>query len=136
LLATYRRKSAPHNLRATTPIDLGCAQPDCPLHAVHHYVQTQTCPRATCSTDVARLLYRGEQKMVDTMLAADMLTWEREVPGRSIVLVANDHDYWPPTRVALGEGASVTQVDPFPSKRLPERYERLAGPRFRWTSLA
>jgi uncharacterized LabA/DUF88 family protein len=136
IFATYRRKEMPRNLRVEHPRALGCQDSSCPLVAVHHFVTRQTCPQQNCSTNVEGLIYRGQQKMVDTMLAADMLSWEPDSAATSIVLVANDHDYWPPTQAALKRGTTITQVDPLPTRRLPEHYARLAGQQFRWTPLS
>jgi hypothetical protein len=130
---TYRRKAPPQNLKSAHPIDLGCRDINCPLVGVHEYIKTRRCPSRACAIDVGSMIYRGQQKMVDTMLAVDLLHHAREpdVTGQPIVLISNDHDYWPPMRAALHLGSPVTQVDPRTTQPLPEYYTSKAGPQFR-----
>ena len=57
------------------------------------------------------LVYRNEQKVVDTMLTCDLI-YAPQQGFDHIVLVSADDDFIPPVRTLLLRGSTITRVHP------------------------
>ena len=110
LTHTYRRRSVPPNLScAPAPFD-GCASPSrCPIAALTQFVEEAGCPTPNCDVTPDAVLRRDEQKLVDSMLVADLIRLAQTTSER-LVVVSSDDDMWPGIRVALLHGARVLHV--------------------------
>src|SRR5262245_31238600 len=82
LFNTYRRKGRPSNVRVEKPGDVGCADAACVLPQMKQLLRTGGCPKAGCSVTTCDLVYRHEQKIVDTMLTCDLIHSVDRVSGR------------------------------------------------------
>lgn len=109
MVNTFRKKGRPNNLRVQKPSDIGCSNPECILPAVKKLLKSGGCPIATCSK--ADLVYRNEQKIVDTMLTCDLIHASQQ-EFNHIVLVSADDDFIPPLRTLLLRGSTITRVHP------------------------
>lgn len=110
LLGTYRRRGSLPRVRLTRePFPDSCAQPDarCPAAILKSFTKQagRKCPVDACSLIAADAFVVHEQKMVDTMLATDVLTASR-MGGKysSVVVVSGDSDFVPPLIAARLEG--------------------------------
>lgn len=114
---TFRRRGAPRGLVAHSLPFVDCLRPrHCPLEPVHHLLASGLCPEPSCEIGVSGVFRRAEQKLVDTMLTADLIQISR--PGSShIVVVTNDDDIWPGIYTAVNQGAVVHHIRPTPSVR-------------------
>lgn len=117
LFNTFRKKGKPNNVRVQKPQDIGCVKNDCTLTLIKKLLKTGKCPIASCAATSNNLIYRSEQKLVDTMLTCDLL--HAQMHGLDyIVLVSDDDDFIPPVRTLLLRGAPVVRVHPkFSSQR-------------------
>jgi hypothetical protein len=110
---TYRRKAQPRNVRVEEPAVVGCTDPDCVLPLMKTLLKTGNCPKPGCVITVGDLVYRQEQKIVDTMLSCDLIH-AVSVGHDRIILVSGDDDFLPPLRTILLRGASVVRFHPKP----------------------
>lgn len=109
LINTFRKKGRPNNLRVQKPSDIGCTDSACILPSLKKLMKSGNCPVATC--DKVDLVYRNEQKIVDTMLTCDLIHASQQGFDH-IVLVSADDDFIPPVRTLLLRGATITRVHP------------------------
>ena len=125
LTHTYRPRSGLPSLRCQKlPFD-GCEYPhDCEIRAVRGFVRGMQCPAPNCSTSLSRVLWRPEQKLVDSMMVADLARYAK-YPERPVVVVSGDDDLWPGIRVALLGGVRVTHLIPDGHKRQSQMYNEL-----------
>ncbi len=119
LFNTYRKKGRPANIRFLKPEEVSCTNTECSLLIAKKLLRTGKCPSKNCSVSRTDLVYRNEQKIVDTMLACDLLYYA-QLGCNHIMLVSGDDDFLPPLRTALLRGAKVYRVHPTPSNcRVP-----------------
>ncbi len=114
LFNTFRRKGKPSNVRVERPGDVGCTDTACPLPQVKKLLKNGNCPKAECTVSNCDLVYRHEQKIVDTMLACDLIHAVDRVPSR-VILVSGDDDFVPPLRIVLLRGGFAIRCHPKPS---------------------
>ena len=111
LFSTYRRKGKPNNIRVETPQSIGCVNGGCLLPYAKNLLKTGRCTTAGCLIDCDSLVYRHEQKIVDTMLACDLLYLGRQNYDQ-LLIVSDDDDFLPPIRTVILQGAKVIRVNP------------------------
>ncbi|MEW8288369.1 MAG: NYN domain-containing protein [Candidatus Thiodiazotropha endolucinida] len=119
LFNTYRKKGKPANVRVVKPSVIGCSNDDCILPKVKKILATGRCPVDSCTTNEGRLVYRHEQKIVDTMLTCDLIHSANGVSDR-IVLISGDDDFLPPLRTVMLKGVDAIRFHPKPSQRRTE----------------
>lgn len=111
LFYTYRRKGKPNNIRVETPLSVGCSSTLCPLPMAKKLLQKGSCPTIGCVTEATSLVYRHEQKLVDTMLTCDLLYLSVQ-PYDLLVLISADDDFLPPIRTLVLKGAKIVRIHP------------------------
>ena len=122
LLNTYRLQSVPRNLQPKefpypSCIRLGA----CPLAGTHSLLKNGTCVEESCSVKISDVMTRPEQKLVDTMLTADLIHAASLGPS-DLVVVTNDDDLWPGIRTAVHLGVTVHHIHPRRGRTTPEFY--------------
>ena len=123
---TYRRRSLPAGLRCATPPFAECGhEADCAVRGLTSFVNESKCPHPQCEVTPRSILWRGEQKLVDSMLVADLIQLGRTA-SEVIVLVSSDDDMWPGLRAALLHNARVVHV----TARTPRQYQSLTTKRY------
>jgi uncharacterized LabA/DUF88 family protein len=115
LFDTYRKKGKPGNLRVQNPSAVGCIDTSCPLPIAKKLLKSGACPIHTCTVAADDLVYRHEQKIVDTMLTCDMIFATR-LDYEQIILVSGDDDFLPPLRTVLLRGTPVARFHPRPNR--------------------
>jgi uncharacterized LabA/DUF88 family protein len=115
LFDTYRKKARPTNLRVQKPENVGCTDAFCPLPLAKKMLKTGMCPNETCAVTSDDLVYRHEQKIVDTMLTCDML-FAPTLAYQHLILVSGDDDFLPPLRTMLLRGTQVVRFHPRPNR--------------------
>lgn len=126
LTHTYRKRALPSNVRCAPPPYVGCRNSDaCLIGPTHALLRDAQCPEPGCPVDVAAVLSKPEQKLVDTMLTVDLLHLAGTTRGKFAV-VSSDDDLWPGIQAALIYGASVTHVHPLAGRTTPAQYASLA----------
>ena len=107
---TLRSKVAPRGIVFVDPATAGCGHIDrCPLRPGYDFFVDGRCPEHDCVVRPPLVIRRREQKLVDTMLAADVLFNTRS-DERRIAVVSSDEDLWPAIRMALQCGLYVVHV--------------------------
>lgn len=128
---TYRPRGLQSNLLCSSPDSVGCTDPNCPLTIVYDFFKNNRCPKPTCTIVPENLLQRAEQKLVDTMLTADLIHYSK-TGHANLCVVTSDDDLWPGMITALLNGTKVTHIEthsarltsPFYSQGLGTNYSR------------
>lgn len=114
LFNTYRRKGKPANVRVEGQTNVGCTDSTCVLPLMKKLLKNGNCPKAGCGVAVGNLVYRHEQKIVDTMLSCDLIH-AASFPEVRIILVSGDDDFLPPLRTVLLHGVAAVRFHPQPN---------------------
>lgn len=106
---TYRIRAFPKDIKAKDPNNLGCVDQTCPVKGVYEFITTGSCINQCCSVTSETMLYRGSQKLVDSMIAADIffLMQNKTVP---IILVSSDDDFWPAIHVVINSSSKFIHI--------------------------
>lgn len=123
LFNTFRIRGYPTDLNCDNPSIHGCIDAACPVRHIHSFITTGKCTGQTCKIGPSDILYRGEQKLVDTMIATDLfyLSMSSSDP---IVIVSSDEDFWPAIRYAIALGSSITHIHTKPNRQTPLHYRK------------
>ncbi len=114
LWRTLRQKQAPRDLMFIDPTDAGCRHPNwCPLRPSYDFFTQGKCLEADCPVTNPLVVRRREQKLVDTMLAADVL-FNVHMKAHQVAVVSSDDDMWPIINTALQFGVNVVHVQTIP----------------------
>jgi uncharacterized LabA/DUF88 family protein len=124
---TFRQSIHAGNVKFRHPSTSGCNDPDCLLIAAHQFLLHKRCPRHECKLTPEALIQRSEQKLVDTMMAADLFSLYLQ-SLRQAVVVTSDDDLWPAIRLVLQLGVQVFHIHTMPGRRTPQFYSQYAGP--------
>ncbi|MFI8645927.1 NYN domain-containing protein [Pseudomonas iridis] len=111
LFNTYRKKGKPNNLRVEKQANLGCSTSTCPLPMARKLLEKGFCPSDGCAHSDKHIVYRHEQKLVDTMLTCDLIYLAAQGYDYLIIISADD-DFLPPIRTLLLRGSKVVRVHP------------------------
>jgi hypothetical protein len=110
LLGTYRKRgSLPRVRLSRQPYPESCAQTDgqCPAAILKSFTRhaKRECPVTHCSLVASDAFVVHEQKMVDTMLATDVLLTGKMYPqNAAVVVISGDSDFVPPLLAAKSVG--------------------------------
>ncbi len=126
VLATYRFRSFPTDLKCDDPTIHGCTSPTCPIHNVYNFIKHGSISGQCCDIKPKNILYKGEQKLVDSMITTDVfyLTMNNESP---IILVSSDDDFWPAIRTSLELETQVIHVHTKQAYQTPNCYLQFAN---------
>lgn len=128
LVDTYRRRRKPGNVRVLKPEDVNCQNVGCLLPKVKKMFQSGKCTMDGCSSNSVNLIYRDEQKIVDTMLTCDLI-YAGESNYDFIALVSGDDDFLPPIHTLALRNKAIFRVYP----QTNNRRQRTSSQRFRNT---
>jgi hypothetical protein len=110
LHGTFRFRPAARRLSCGDLQQSGCTTNPCPLAPVPDFINNDACPQAGCAVTKTLLLRgTGEQKLVDSMLVADLVHLSR-MEESMIAIVSSDDDVWPGIISALVAGVRVFHV--------------------------
>jgi hypothetical protein len=129
LLRTYRREGHVEGIQCREPAAGGCTRSPCPLNVVESFFRTGACPERSCLVEPRMLLFRGQQKLIDTMLTADFIHLAQTDP-RILCIVSSDDDLWPGIRMALLRDRTVVHVHTQGTHRTHPTYANGVGPRY------
>ena len=108
LFSTYRPRGIHARLRCHHPNALGCNDPSCPLIDVYNFISTGSCNTQCCNISSEDMIYRGEQKLVDTMVVCDMIHLAEKEDR--VILVSSDDDFWPGIKTAIIMGTHIIHI--------------------------
>lgn len=108
---TYVKNRGLRNFRSrNTPLP-ECANPSsCGLQMFSGLTHATQCGNHGCNSKLADVFVRDEQKMVDTLIVADMAHQAFAVKATDVVVVSSDTDMWPGVLLALRAGCAVTHI--------------------------
>ncbi len=110
IVYTLRSKTAPRWLEFTDPTVAGCQLAgSCPLRPSFDFFVRGECPEQSCPVTSRLIVRRREQKLVDTMLSADVF-FNVYANAEQIAVVSSDDDLWPAINTALQFGVGVVHV--------------------------
>lgn len=115
LFNTYRRKGKPTNVRVMNPEDVGCEDDACIIMSLKKFIKKGKCPKLGCEVGQADLIYRHEQKIVDTMLTCDIIYAAKHI--NHIILVSSDDDFLPPLRTVVLQGTNAVRFHTQPNSQ-------------------
>jgi hypothetical protein len=112
LAETLVRERELRKFRARVSAWPECVTPGatCGLNQFAAVSHSTACSTAGCAARLGNILVRDEQKMVDTMMVADLAYEAFVARSTDIVIVSSDTDVWPGILLALQAGANVTHV--------------------------
>lgn len=89
-----------------------CANPGagCGMNVHSALTHSTSCTASGCASQLRHVLVRDEQKMVDTLLVADIAYQALALKATDIVVVSSDTDMWPGVLVATGSGCNVVHL--------------------------
>ena len=112
LLHTFRRRGVPAGLVAQRHPFRGCSDhTNCLLGPVRTLLSRRQCQNTSCTTRIEDVVARSEQKLVDSMIVADLIF--AAVSGEKvIVVVSTDDDLLPGIATAVQMGTELYHVHP------------------------
>ena len=123
LFHTFRTRGIPQGLKAHHPSSVGCSSANCPIISIYNFIKNDVCSQ--CSTIKPKdIFYRGEQKLIDTMLTSDLIYSSNQ--SKNLCIVSSDDDLWPGIITTLIQGKKVLHIYP-KMHRMPYSYTRNAG---------
>lgn len=127
---TFRRNVIPEGVRCCPPPYLTCVDnQSCPIFGLHNFIETGECSLATCRVTTAQVLSRDEQKLVDTMMVADMIYLARDNTV-DLCVVSSDDDLWVGIKTALLLGNKILHIQTKAGRVTPQMYKRNAGTKY------
>lgn len=106
---TFRPKAPQSNVTCKTPASVGCTATPCPLAPMERFIAKRKCPIAGCTLKPHDLLVRNEQKLIDTMMAADLFSLHLSSASEAVI-VSSDDDLLPAIRMIAKNGTKVFHV--------------------------
>ena len=119
LFNTLRRREKPGNIRVEAPENVGCLDSECILPMMKKFLNKGRCPKSDCNAASGNLVYRQEQKLVDTMLSCDLIHAASEEDYK-VILISSDDDFLPPLRTIALNGAEVVRFHPKQNRQRAE----------------
>ncbi len=123
LLDTFRIRSFPKDIKCDDPNKHGCTDPNCPIRNVFSFINNGTINGQCCSVKPEDILYRGQQKLVDTMLSMDIFYLSMSIDN-SIVVVSSDDDFWPAIRSSIQLGTKIFHIHTRNNRNTPLIYSK------------
>lgn len=116
LLATYRPRGIHGAVRCHDPAQIGCNTTACPISPLYSIFVNGRCSEASCTKSVQDFFYRGEQKLVDSMMLSDLIYFSQN--GCNVIaLVSSDDDLWPGILTGLHNGSEIRHIRTRPQTR-------------------
>lgn len=128
---TFRKKGYPRNLKCEERPWLSCKDnQSCPLNAVQKFLDDEVCGESGCVVRPDEVLHKQEQKVVDSMMVADLIDYSSS-PSAVVGIVSRDDDVWPGIYMACRTASAVIHVSTSSSTRVPKYYDSLPAQRYR-----
>lgn len=121
LLHTYRARQFSGNITCTEPPFSGCMNNEhCPIYAVSKFVNGKKCISEGCRVRPKQIFSRPTQKLVDSMIVADVISLSFR--GHECAVVSSDDDIWPGIRTAVEYGHPIYHLHCKPNRSTPAHY--------------
>jgi hypothetical protein len=124
LINTYRVRGCPPNLKVHPQPMPTCKSPhSCGLKETIDFFLSGCCNTRGCNTSLGHLLFKAEQKLVDTMITTDIIA-ASHAGCEALAVVSNDDDLWPGIQTALDLGVKVFHIHPKIGRSTPPHYSQ------------
>jgi uncharacterized LabA/DUF88 family protein len=120
---TFRPRSGQANITCNAPASAGCVSPSCVLSPLPRFFSSRHCPDTTCTLTTEDLIVRNEQKLVDSMMATDLMSLHLS-SHEELVVVSSDDDLWPVMRLLLHRGHMIYHIHTKPTRTTPSFYSQ------------
>lgn len=128
---TFRKKGYPRNLKCEQRPWGSCVDnQNCPLGVIQKFFEDEVCGASGCGVRPDEVLHKHEQKVVDSMMVADLIDYAAS-PGSIVGIVSRDDDVWPGIYMACRTAQAVIHVSTSISTRVPKYYDTLPTPLYR-----
>lgn len=104
LFNTYRRRGVPAGLGCEHPNTCGCTDLECPIVHVFEFITKSLCSKCK-NVRPENVIYKPEQKLVDTMLTTDLI--DVATTNKRASVVSSDDDLWPGILFSISRGAVI-----------------------------
>jgi len=126
---TFRTRGLPPNIRCESPPWLSCVnKASCPIADLTSLFNTGLCPETSCPVTPETILCKQEQKMVDTMIVADIL--HHSAIKSKCAVVTSDDDIWPGIKAAIIAGSDILHVQKNPVATIFPLFRALPSPQY------
>lgn len=124
---SYRRKGFPRGIRCQGRPWIACKDESaCAIKGVEDFLANDVCGNG-CAVRPADVLERGEQKVVDTLMVADLIFHAID-GGEDAVVVTRDDDIWPGLIVASRTLRNLFHISTTEASRLPPYFSKVSAP--------
>lgn len=110
LEGTFAQERSLRKFSVRNPLPACANSVACGMSQFQNVSHATSCTLASCASTLGDILVRDEQKMVDTLMVADMAHQAFVNGSKDLVLVSSDTDLWPGVLLSLRAGCGVTQV--------------------------
>jgi hypothetical protein len=94
------------------------------------FLDSEVCAARGCYVQPDGVLHKQEQKVVDSMMVADLI--DGSLAEESMLgVVSRDDDVWPGLYMASRTAKSVVHISTSVSPRVPKYYEALPSPPYK-----
>ncbi|MBS1517604.1 MAG: hypothetical protein JSS91_05920 [Bacteroidetes bacterium] len=108
LFYTYRMRGVYYGLKSKKATELNCFEPDCPVNIIHNLLSKNACQKCE-RKEMQSIFYRGEQKLVDSMLTADLIYLS--LNKEKLIIITSDDDIWPGVFTSLSIGGQILHIE-------------------------
>jgi hypothetical protein len=122
LFHTFRERGLPGGIKTINLPFPGCPSPEaCAIGPICAFLRNSECPADGCSVRPRQVMHRGEQKLVDTMLVADLI----QVASHDdrVAVISSDDDIWPGIRTGVALGCDLIHLQSKRGQHTPEFYK-------------
>lgn len=127
---TYREQTIRDGIRCEASPWLQCADKlNCPMASLNGFFEGSGCAHTSCVVRPRDVLKRKEQKVVDTMIVADLAVAE-SCDYKNLCVLSRDDDIWPGLCLAALKATNLVHVTTASSTRVPKYYSVLTSPRY------
>ena len=121
LYRTLRTREVSEHIKQKKEAAQQCQKQECPVQSTIEFLEKRKCLENSCYRTPADILCKVEQKLVDTMITADLIHLAK-TGQHDLAVVSSDDDLWPGIQTALVYGARVIQVHTRADRETPHCY--------------
>ena len=101
--------------------------PKCPVKILSNFIKNSShqCSNTGCGTIQSDVFFRREQKIVDTMMTCDVLSFSEENDVTSIYIISDDIDLFPSIALSKAKNADTNIIMVIKNRRLLGQYQNI-----------
>ena len=130
---TYQEKRGIQKVKIDwTQTGNGCTRSssNCPVKVLHNFIKTRShhCPTTSCRIIQEDVFIRREQKMVDTMMTCDIITYCAEENVGAIYVISDDIDLFPALAISKTKNPDKVVTVMMKNANLLTQYQTILSP--------